>query len=68
MATKDQVENFGVVLGDLVEKRVLFRPSVALCNEFAMKILAEARQAGEIWVGDADAERDRLGDADASQA
>lgn len=67
MATKDQVANFGVVLGDLVQQRTTFRPSVTLCNEFAMKVLAEARQAGEIsWVGDPDAERDQLGDPDAS--
>ena len=48
MATKEQVSNFGVVLGDLVQTRTGFRPSVQVCNEFSMRILAEAGAAGEI--------------------
>jgi hypothetical protein len=59
MATRAEVQALGIVLSDAVLNTTGFQPSTQTCNEFAMKILAEAKVAREeivFRIGDTRAE------------
>lgn len=47
MATKKDIEAFGMVLAEVVLRASGYEPSTQVCNEFAGRIMAEARQAGD---------------------
>jgi len=46
MATKEDVEIFGMVLSEAVFRLTGFGPSKQVSNEFAQRILAEAKMVG----------------------
>jgi hypothetical protein len=46
MPDKEEVQFFGLALSEMVFRMTSFRPPLQVCDEFASRIMAEARQRG----------------------